>query len=242
MEKKHQFFMLPSKMTEESELKPSDLLVYLYLKSYDNPQHECFPSFEKLQKRSGAAISTLRKCVSNLEDAKYIRIEKKGRSNYYYFEKPIKYEKFYKEFLDNPDLTFKEKAYVAATQQYMYKDITNEGKISIPNSELANKLNISESTVYRVNKELERKDYLHILKESKRNLETGCSEELKVFHLSKLGQSALWLIENNTEMIDSHEERIEKLEKALESRDLLIEKMSKEISELKSKDREVYKL
>lgn len=241
MDKNNQFFMLPSKMTESSDLKPTDLLVYLYLKSYDNPQHECYPSFEKLSKRSGAAISTLRKCVSNLEEAKYIKVKKVGRSNYYYFEKPeMGFEKFYREFLDNEDLTFKEKAYVASTQQYMYKDIQNIGKVSYSNSELANILNVSESTVYRVNKELVRKDYLRIYKEAKRNLETGCAEELKVFNLEKLGQAALWLVEDNSEKIDEHTKNIKDLEEAIKSRDILIEKMDRRISELEKKEKENY--
>lgn len=207
-------------MTENSELKPIDILTYLYLRSYDNPQHECFPSFEKLSQLSGAAIGTLRKCVKNLETAGYITVKKKGRSNYYYFDETYfdrdGWEKFYREFLENKNLTYKEKAYIVSTQQYMYKDLQNIGKISYSDSELAQKLNVSESTIYRNNKDLERKQYLDILKGKNRDFETGCKEDIKVFRMDKIGQAALWLIED-------HEERIEKLEETVESQKKLIQ-------------------
>lgn len=61
-----QFFILPTKMTEESTLKPSDVLIYLYLKCYDNDEHKCFPSLAVLSKRSKAAINTIKKSINNL--------------------------------------------------------------------------------------------------------------------------------------------------------------------------------
>lgn len=233
MKKEEQFFILPTKMTEDSPLKPTDVLVYLYLKCYDNKQHICCPSLVTLSKRSGAAIDTIRKAINNLVKNKYITVEKKGRSNYYYFNKVIKFDKFYLDFIDNPNLTFSEKAYIASCYQYMYKDIEPYGKIAMSNKDLADRLNISESSIYRINKDLTRKEVLQIFKESKRNLETGCPEELKVFNLQKCGQSALWLIQDNSERIDNIEEENRKMDKLLKSQQKLIETMQKEIDRLK---------
>ncbi len=224
--KEEQFFILPSKMTEEAQLKPADVLVYLYLKCYDNEQHECYPSLATLSKRSGAAINTIRKAIDNLIRCEYITVKKKGRSNYYFFKKVIKFDKFYLEFIDNPNLSFSEKAYIAASYQYMFKDIQPYGKLSLSNKELADKLNISEDTIYRLNKNLTKKEILQIFKESKRNLETGCPEELKLFNLQKCGQAALWLIEQNSE-------DIEELKRRDEEKDKLIKIMQKEIEQLK---------
>lgn len=230
-----QFFLLPQKMTETSTLKPKDVLVYLYLKSYDNDKHECFPSLSTLSKRSGAAINTIKEAIDSLIDNEYITVVKKGRSNYYYFNKIINFDKFSPEFLDDKNTTFKEKAYIAASYQYMYKDVENYGKLSFSDSKLAQVLNISESTVKRLNKDLSRKEVLQIYKESKRNLETGCPEELKLFNLRKVGQTALWLIEKNSEDIDKMKEELESCKK-------LISIMSNKIQELESKDSKTYNM
>lgn len=236
-----QFFTLPTNMTEESPLKPTDVLVYLYLKCYDNESHKCYPSLATLSKRSGAAINTIRKSINNLVENKYIEVKKVGRSNYYYFKKVIKFDKFYLDFIDNSDLSFSEKAYIAASYQYMFKDVEPYGKIALSNRDLASKLNVSEKSIYRLNKDLTRKEILQIFKESKRNLETGCPEELKVFNLQKCGQSALWLIQDNSERINTLEERDKEKEENDRKRDELIksqqkmlEIMQKEIDKLKT--------
>lgn len=232
--KNGQFFILPTKMTEESPLKPTDVLIYLYLKCYDNEQHECYPSLATLSKRSGTAINTIRKAIDNLVKYEYISVKKVGRSNYYYFKKVIKFDKFYLDFIDNPNLSFSEKAYIAASYQYMYKDIKPYGKISLSNKDLAEKLNVSEKSIYRLNKDLTRKEILQIFKESKRNLETGCSEELKVFNLQKCGQAALWLIQDNAERINAIEEKDRERDELIKSQQKMLKIMQEEINKLKA--------
>lgn len=229
-----QFFILPTKMTEESTLRPSDVLIYLYLKCYDNDEHKCFPSLAVLSKRSGAAINTVKKSINNLVENGYIEVKKIGRSNYYYFKKVIKFDKFYLDFIDNPDLSFSEKAYIAASYQYMFKDIEPYGKIALSNKDLASKLNVSEKSIYRLNRDLTRKEILQIFKESKRNLETGCPEELKVFNLQKCGQAALWLIQDNSERINTLEERDRERDELIKSQQKMLEAMQREIDKLKA--------
>lgn len=208
MEEK-QFFIVPSKMTLMTNLVPRDVLVYLYLKCYDNNKQECFPSLTTLSKRSGASRDTIQKSIDNLVQEGYVSIEKRGRSNYYKFTKPIHFDKFYLEFIDNPDLTFNEKSYLVALYPYMFKDKKPYGMTSIQRKWAAKALNISESTVYRLNKSLSRKEVLQIFKEAKKDLETGCSEELWVFNLQRIGQAALWLIEKNSEDVDDLKKKYE---------------------------------
>ena len=69
----------------------------------------------------------------------------------------------------------------------------------------------------------------------------GCPEELKVFNLQKCGQSALWLIQDNSERINTLEERDKEKEENDRKRDELIksqqkmlEIMQKEIDKLKT--------
>lgn len=235
-----QFFILPTKMTEESPLKPTDVLIYLYLKCYDNSEHKCYPSLATLSKRSGAAINTIRKAIDNLVKYEYISVKKIGRSNYYYFKKVIKFDKFYLDFIDNPDLSFSEKAYIAASYQYMFKDVKPYGKLSLSNKDLAEKLNVSEKSIYRLNKDLTRKEILQIFKESKRNLETGCPEELKVFNLQKCGQAALWLIQDNSERINAIEEKDRERDELIKSQQKMLEMMQKEIDQLKAQQQNTF--
>ena len=76
-----------------------------------------------------------------------------------------------------------------ATQQYMYKDVENYGKLSISNTVLAEQINMPESTIRRCNLELASKDYLTILKNENQDLQTGLKTETKLFELNKLGQA-----------------------------------------------------
>ena len=104
------------------------------------------------------------------------------------------------EFLDKKDLSFTDKAYYIASQQYMIKD-NNEGKISFTNKELAKVINTSESTISRCNKNLQEKGYLTILDTKMKDLETGVFKKEKVFHLDKLGQSIVFILKAHHEQI-----------------------------------------
>ena len=91
-----------------------------------------------------------------------------------------KHELSYKDFLENKDVSFASKAYILASQQYMFKDIQGVGKIGYSNRQLSNKINMPESTIRKCDKELENKNYLTILKNEIRDLETGCFTNTKI--------------------------------------------------------------
>ncbi len=184
-----QHTQLPNGMGE-AHLTPVDQYVYAILKSYQNKEIGlAFPSVQELSTKANLSIPTVRKSISNLEKAEYISIEVRGRKHFYHFSKYKKFEPFSSEFLERNDLTPTTKAYLVATQQYMYKDVENYGKLSIPNTALAEQINMPESTIRRCNNELASKDYLTILKNENKDIVSGCKTETKLFELNKLGQA-----------------------------------------------------
>ena len=179
---------------------------------------EAFPSLNTISSVSGASINTVRKCIKNLENEGYIEVIKENRVNHYKFKKHDNFEPFSYAFLDKQDLTFTEKAYLVASQQFMFKE-GGEGKISMSNRELSKHINISEKTIRKCDQSLEAKEYLQIIPTSKRNPETGCAIREKFYHLTKLEQAIVFVLKN-------HEERIQ-------SNTADIQTLRKEISELK---------
>ena len=218
---------LPNDMTTDANLTPQDLLIYVAIKRYMNKDtKEAFPSLQTICAKSGASVNTVRKCIANLEREKYFTITKGGRKNIYTFSDYKKFEPFSYDFLDKEDLTFTEKAYIIASQQYMYKDEQGFGKITLSGQDLSKKINMPESTISKCNKSLTAKDYLSIIKCNKRDQETGVVIQEKIFHLDELGQAVLWALHN-------HEERISNNEKTLNLALDEITKLKAELAELK---------
>lgn len=222
--KKHS--QVPNNMAKDG-ISPREQLVYAVLHSYDNPEHKVFPSLDKLAERSQLSIPTVRASLKILEDAGYIKIEKKGRKNYYTFSKYLNFEPFSDEFLDNKDITPTTKAYLVAAQQFMYKDVEGVGKLSYSNRVMSEHINMPESSIRKCNKELEKKNYLTVIK----NASLG---DTKIFNLNDLGQAIIWALQNheeritqNTEKVADLEKRMEVLEKQLKSKDELLAKLLK---------------
>ena len=223
MNKQH--VQLPNNMTLETILTPQDLLVYVSIKRYmNNETKEAFPSLQTIAEKCGASIPTIRKCIKRLEEGKYIQVIKKGRSQIYKFLKYDNFEPFSYEFLDKEDLSFTEKAYQLASQQYQFKE-NGMGKISMSNKELAEKINMSESTISRCNKSLEAKGYLDIIKAKKH--ESGITINEKFFHLDELGQAIVFTLQNHEERLNKTEQNIENLMKDMS----IVLKENKELKE-----------
>ena len=114
----------------------------------------------------------------------------------------------------------------------MYKDVEGLGKLSYSNLAMSKHINMPESSIRKCNKELEKKNYLTVIKNTSRNLQTGCNTDTKIFNLNELGQAIIWTLQNheeritqNTEKVADLEKRLEALEKQLKSRDTLIGKL-----------------
>ena len=130
------------------DLTPADKLIYLTIRRYaNNKSLECFVSYKT--------------SVDNLVKNGYLETKRKGKYIYYIFNNKKKFEAFSDDFLNKKDLTFTEKAYLVASRQYMFKDVDKEEcRISYSNKDLANIINISASSVSRLNASLQEKGYL----------------------------------------------------------------------------------
>lgn len=224
--KQKQFVIYPHSGNEQiqPDLDPKDKLIYLAIRRYMNRQtKEAFPSYAKITEDTGAAAKTIKKCVDNLIKEGYLETRKEGRKIIYIFNNKKQFEPFSYDFLDKKDLTFTEKSYIVATQQYMFKDGPDEeGKINYTNAELSSLIKMPISTISKCNRSLEAKGYLE-----------GSSELIKRFQLRELDQVFIWAlkaheeqIQQNTEDIAMLKKRIEKLE--AENIELKKEKAKKE--------------
>lgn len=226
-----QHVQVPNDMTEQNNsLKPGDLLIYATIKRHmDKDTKTCYPSLNLLSSESGASINTVRSSIQNLINTGYIEVTPKGRGKLYRFLKWDKFEPFSYDFLDNKKLSFKEKAYILATQQYMFKDKeTQNGVVTYNNIELSKRINTSPSTISRLDSSLKEKEFLDINTLTQRNQETGLPIKEKIFHLSKIEQAIVFILGNHEERIQNNEHRIESVEERLN-------KLEKENIELRKK-------
>lgn len=232
-DKKH--VQVPNKMTEEhNDLKPGDILIYATIKRHmDKDTKTCYPSLAKISEECGASINTVRSSIQNLENAGYIQVYPYKRGKLYKFLKWDKFEPFSYEYLDNKNLSFKEKAYILVTQQYMFKKPEDQdGIVTYNNIELANRINISPSTISRLDSSLINKNMMEINTLTVRDQENGLPIKQKVFHLSKMEQAIVFILGNHEQRILSIEERMDRLE---EDNQRLTEENKKLIEKLENK-------
>lgn len=208
MEKKNeQYVIYPHNGNSEpvNGLTPQDKLIYLAIRRYMNRDTmESFPSYARLTQDIGAAAKTIKKSVDNLVREEYLQTRRDGKKIIYKFNNKKQFEPFSWDFLDKPDLTFTEKSYIVAAQQYMFKD-NEEGKISYKNNELSKLINMSESTISKCNHSLEKKGYLE-----------GASELVKKFQLRELDQLFIWKFKEQDEKIEKNTEDIREIKQKLE--------------------------
>lgn len=227
-----QHVQLPNNMTVTKELTPKDLLIYVCIKRYMNKAtKECFPSLDTIVDISGVSKPTVRKSIEKLKELGYIAVRREGRSNIYKFNTYKNFEPFSYSFLDKEDLSANEKAYLIVSQQYMFKDIEGEGKITYSDAELSEQINMSYNSVVKYNKSLKEKGYLDIIKTSKKDSETGLMVQEKIFHLNELEQAIVFALQNHEERITDSEQRIKTLEHQVKI-------LLNENRELKDKDKD----
>lgn len=227
---------VPNDMTEQNNsLKPGDLLIYATIKRHmDKDTKTCYPSLNTIAAESGASINTVRSSIQNLINTQYIEVTQKGRGKLYKFLKWDKFEPFSYDFLDNKRLSFKEKAYILATQQYMFKNKeTQNGIVTYNNIELSKRINTSPSTISRLDSSLREKEFLDINILTQKDQETGLPIREKVFHLSKIEQAIVFILGNHEERIQENTNEIQLLKERMDK----LERENKELKEeLKNKN------
>lgn len=217
-EQQEPYVIYPHSGSEQTQpdLDPKDKLIYLAIRRYMNRKTmEAFPSYARITEDTGAAAKTIKKCVDNLVKEEYLETRKDGRKIVYKFNNKKQFEPFSYDFLDKPDLTFTEKSYIVATQQFMFKNKeTLEGNISFPNNKLANLINMSPATISRCNHSLEKKGYLE-----------GASDSTKRFQLRELDQMIIWKLQQQENRLDVHENDITFLKKEVQRLSIECEKL-----------------
>lgn len=184
MNKQHS--QVPNKMAEDG-LRPEDQLIYAIMHRWGDG---CFPTLKLIAKYANCSINSVRECIKRLVAAGYITVEKvNSRKCRYHFTKYEKFEPFSPEFLERTDLSFTEKAYIVASQQYMFKELNGIGKISYTDEELSEQINMPVTTIKKCDLSLKEKNYLSILKNGLQDPITGCNQTTKVFQLNELGQA-----------------------------------------------------
>jgi len=203
---------LPNNMTVDDKLSSKDLLIYVSIRRYMNSiTKEAFPSLETIMGHASASKPTVRKCIENLKSLGYITVTKKGRNNLYKFNPHKKFEPFSYDFLDKEDLSSNEKAYLIATQQYMFKE-GGYGNVSYSDRKLADIINMSPHSVTKYNKSLLEKNYLSIIKTDKKDMETGLMINEKMFHLNELEQAIVFTLQKHEDRLNETDERLNSLE------------------------------
>lgn len=221
-----QHTQLPNGMADQ-DLKPIDQLVYVVVKSFEG-KDGCYPSQATIADRAQISVPTVKKSIDKLIAHDYIHTERRGRKLYYTFNKTKKFEPFSLEFLQNTNITPTTKSYIIATQQYMYKDVEGLGKTSYSYRELSEKINMPAPTIHKCDNELKHKNYLTVLDEVTRDMETGCFKKVKVYNMENLGQAVIWKLKEHEERLAYNEERIENTDKNVQALQERIEKMEKQ--------------
>jgi DNA-binding GntR family transcriptional regulator len=214
MNKQH--VQVPNDMLKNGNIKLKDLLIYASIKKYMNKYtKEAFPSLKTLSELSGISIPTIRKSIKTLVQHRYIIVRKEGRKNIYKFTSYKNFEPFSYNFLEQENVTTMEKSLVLGLQQLMYKDVEGYGKITIPDADIAKKVNTSLKTLKRTFHSLQDKGLLNIVATKIRDKETGLFVTEKIFHLNKLEQEIVFILQNHEDRIMNTEERTSENEKKI---------------------------
>jgi len=220
----------------KSELTPKDLLVYVTIKSFMNKNSkECFPSLDTIVKTSGVSKPTVRKSIEALKKEEYLYVRTEGRKNVYSFNSYKTFEPFSPDFIKNDKIDSNLKAYIIATQQFMFKDKEGLGKISYSDSELSKIINMDKRTIAKYDKSLEEQGYLSIINTNKKDLITGLKNSEKIFHLDELGQGIIWALQKHEEDINKLKENNVELKETTESNSKDIKILLNENEELKAR-------
>lgn len=175
-----QHVQVPNMNLKEESLDLIDPYVYACIKRYmNNVTKEAFPSLDTILEDTGLTKPTVLKSIKRLSNANYLRTEKKkGLSTRYIFNDYKKFEIFSFDFLDNDNLTPKEKAYLITIQNKMYKDNVLEiGKITLSNSDIKEFLNIDPKTMRKLEQSLQEKNVLQLIPVKSRDERGVCVNE-----------------------------------------------------------------
>lgn len=219
-----QHVQVPNMDLKADGLEFYDPFVYASIKRYMNNETKiAFPSIKTLMIVTKMSKNPILDAIKRLEKANYIAIIKEvGKSNQYQFNDYKKFECFSYDFLDMPELSAMEKAYLVIAQPHMIdKDsITQTGKIHYDQSTFANKMGISVNTLKKIEKHLQE---LHILSLNATNQKelvlantryipsTGFNLYDRVYSFPAFCNELVFKIQEHDVKLDKHEVEIQQL-------------------------------
>lgn len=222
--KENKHVQLPNELIKMDSIVPKDLLVYLAIKRFEDwDTHTAYPSLKEIAKVCGCTEKTASESIKRLIATDYLDVERYQRGKKYTFKKYKNFEAFALEFLDREDLSFTEKQYLAAQQQFLIKE-HNVGKTTYSSYEMSNKINMSPSTIQRCDRSLMAKEYLTIVPTKVRDSETGIVKNEKIFNLEKFGQAVVFVLKNHEQSIQELKEENKSLKK---NQDLIIRELNR---------------
>lgn len=200
-----QFVTVPNTLVESPNVSPKSLVIYCALKRFMNKDTmSCYPSKKTIAELCGCSEKTVQNALDELVEAEFITINKRvGTSNEYIFSKSKTFEPFSYDFLDDPKIKLREKAYLIAQQKNMFihEDV---GVTSLTTKEIAKRTHMSESTVLRCENALIKAGYLAKPNSNIIDTTTGLNEKFRLFLLELYNTSALVFrqTQHNTEEIE----------------------------------------
>lgn len=214
MEENKQHAQLPNNMLKIEDMEAKDLIVYITIRRHlDESTQTAKISFEKAAKKLGCSEKTVRNSVAKLINAGYISVKKEGKFNVYSFS-DIKegFEKFYIDFIDNPEMTYQQKAFYAAQQQHMIKE-NGLCKNTYNIVKLSNTIHMDPKTIRKYENEFKQKGWMIETKTQAIDAETGCKKLEKIYFPEKFGQAMLFIAAKHESQLQDQEKRINSLEK-----------------------------
>jgi hypothetical protein len=216
--KKKDHLRLPNELIKQDSISPKDLLVYLALMRFENWEtHTAKPSMARVAQLCSSTRQTIAESIKRLVKTDYLDVQDLNKGKLYTFKKPTKnFEMFSLDFLDNKNLSFTEKAYLVAQQQYLIKS-DHVGKTTYSSYEMSGKINMSPTVIQRCDKSLQAKEYLTIVPTKSRDSTTGLLKNEKIFNLEKFGQAVVFVLKNHEDSIQELKQENEALRKNNES-------------------------
>ncbi|WP_215126779.1 helix-turn-helix domain-containing protein [Pedobacter sp. ISL-68] len=147
-----------------SNLTYLDILTYVAIKSFDNSNNDCFPSYETIAERAGLGRTFISESIGRLETSNFIKIDRRG------YQKPNKcYPNRYSftidkdyfcqiphEIFKTTDLTNCERAMLLALRQFAVTPYQLYGSLK----EIAHDLHLPLTTINKQYYSLVKKGYL----------------------------------------------------------------------------------
>lgn len=234
-----QHVQVPNMDLKADGLESYDPFVYASIKRFMNNETKmAFPSIKTLIQVTGMSKNSIHSAIKRLEKAGYITIIKEfGKSNQYLFNEYKKFECFSYDFLDMPELSYNEKAYLVIAQPHMLDkdEVSQTGKIHYDQQTFADIMGVSINTLKKIEKHLQELHILNVKPTNQKELmlvnatyipSTGFNLYDRVYSFPAFCNELVFKIQEHDVKLDKHEAEIHQLkEENL--------RMRKEIEELK---------